>query len=314
MPFRRRLAFQLFQLVRQADECPFDHVALCAQPGTGFLVLLRRQVGRACYCEQVAHRLVGASEIMPRQGCSNDAQRLTEGLHLLCAGHALPLLVASQGEQAQPRLLGELLLVEAADAAHVLEGGGEAFAYPALPGIVLHGVVVGVDGGVVPFAEMVVELVLPQFVVVPERPLVFAHRLVRLRPPSYVLDEEVPRRGDVGEIVVVAELEAVGVGQLHGHEEELVVVGVVVERDQGLRHDLQRRRQAPDVLGLRHAPCELVVAHGGLVDARRLRDLLLGQPPQRPQSPQLLGEAVFLALLREEWVSHLHRIPASGVR
>ena len=128
------------------------------------------------------------------------------------------------------------------------------------------------------------------------------------------MDEEVPRRGDVGEVAVVAELEAVGVGDLDEHEEQLVLVGGIVERDQGLRHNLQRRSQASDVLGLRHAPGELVVAHGGLVDARRLRDLLLGQPPQPPQSPQLLGEAVFLALLREEWVSHLHRIPASDVR
>lgn len=251
---------------------------------------------------------------MPRQGCRGDSQRFAEGLHLLCARHVLSLLVASQGEQAQTSLLGELLLVEAADAPHVLEGSGEAFAYPTLPGIGLHGVVVGVDGGVVPLAEVVVELVLPQLVVVSERLLVFAHRRIRLRPSSYALDEEVPRRGDVGEIVVVAELEAAGVCQLHGHAKELVVVGGVVERDQGLRHDLQRRRQAPDVLGLRHAPCELVVAHGGLVDARRLRDLPLGEPPQRPQPPQLLGEAVFLALPREERVSHLHRIPASDVR
>ncbi len=251
---------------------------------------------------------------MPRQGRRGDAQRFAEGLHLLCAGQALSLLVASQGEQAQVRLLGELLLVEVADTAHVPEGGGEAFAYPTLPRIGLHGIVVRVDGGVVPLAEMVMELVLPQLVVISERLLVFAHRFVCLRPSSYALDEEVPRRGDVGEIVVVAELEAVGVGHLHGHEEELVVVGVVVERDQGLRHDLQRRRQAPDVLGLRHAPCELVVAHGGLVDARRLRDLPLGEPPQRPQPSQLLGEAVFLALPREERASHLHRIPASDVR
>lgn len=128
------------------------------------------------------------------------------------------------------------------------------------------------------------------------------------------MDEEVHRRGDIGEIVVVAELEAVDVGQLHGHEEEFVVVGSGVERDQGLRHDFQRRRQAPDLLGLRHAPCELVVAHGGLVDARHLRDLSLGESPQRPQLPQLLGEAIFLAPPREERVSHLHRIPASDVR
>ena len=314
MPFRRRLAFQFFQLVREADECPFDHVTLCSQPGAGILVVLRRQVGCPRYCEQVVHRLIGAAEIMPRQGRRGDAQRFAEGIHLFCARHALSLLVASQGEQAQTSLLGELLLVEAADASHVLEGGGEAFAYPTLPGIGLHGVVVGVDSGVVPLAEVVMELVLPQLVVISERLLVFAHRFVCLRPSSYALDEEVPRRGDVGEIVVVAELEAVGVGHLHGHEEELVVVGVVVERDQGLRHDLQRRRQAPDVLGLRHAPCELVVAHGGLVDARRLRDLPLGEPPQRPQPPQLLGEAVFLALPREERASHLHRIPASDVR
>ena len=124
------------------------------------------------------------------------------------------------------------------DTAHVLEGGGEAFAYPTLPRIGLHGVVVRVDGGVVPLAEMVVELVLPQLVVVPERLLVFTHRFVGLHSSSYALDEEALRRGDVGEIVVVAELEAVGVGQLHGHEEELVVVGGVVEWDQGLRHDL----------------------------------------------------------------------------
>ena len=121
-------------------------------------------------------------------------------------GHVLPLLVASQGEQAQACLLGELLLVEAVDTAHVLEGGGEAFAYPTLPRIGLHRIVIGVDGGVVPLAEMVVELVLPQLVVVSERLLVFAHRRIRLRPPSYALDEEVPRRGDVGEIVVVSEL------------------------------------------------------------------------------------------------------------
>lgn len=314
VPFRRRLAFQLFQLVREADECPFDHVSPRPQPGARILVILRRQVRCPRYCEQIVHRLIGAAEIMPRQGRRGDAQRFAEGLHLLCTRHALSLLVASQGEQAQACLLGELLLVEAADAPHVLEGGGEAFAYPTLPGIGLHGVVVGVDGGVVPLAEVVVELVLPQLVVVSERLLVFAHRRIRLRPSSYALDEEVPRRGDVGEIVVVAELEAVGICQLHGHEEEFVVVGGVVERGQRLRHDLQRRRQASDVLGLRHAPGELVVAHGGLVDARRLRDLLLGQPPQRPQSPQLLGEAVFLALLREEWVSHLHRIPALDVR
>lgn len=30
MPFRRWLAFQLFQLVREADECLFDHVTLCS--------------------------------------------------------------------------------------------------------------------------------------------------------------------------------------------------------------------------------------------------------------------------------------------
>lgn len=225
--------------------------------------------------------------------------------------YALSLLVASQGEQAQPRLLGDLLLVEAADTAHVLEGGGEAFVHPTLPRFGLIRIVVGVGGGVVPLAEMVVELVLPQLVVAPERPLVFTHRLVRLRPSSYALDEDVPRRGDIGEIVVVAELEAVDVGQLHGHEEEFVVVGSGVERDQGLRHDLQRRRQAPDVLGLRHAPCELVAAYGGLVDARYLRDLSLGESPQRPQ---LLGEAISLAPPREERVSHLHRIPASDVR
>lgn len=96
------------------------------------------------------------------------------------------------------------------------------------------------------------------------------------------MDEEVPRRGDVGKIVVVAELETVGVGKFHGHEEELVVVGGIVERNQGLRHDLQRRREVSDMLGLRHAPCELVVARSGLVDARRLRDLPLGEPLQRP--------------------------------
>lgn len=120
-----------------------------SQPRAGILVVLRRQVRRACHCEQVVHRLVGAAEIMPRQVRRGDAQRFAEGLHLLCA---------------------------------------------------------------------------------------------------------------------------------------------------------------------RYAPCELVVAHGGLVDARRLRDLPLGEPPQRPQPPQLLGEAVFLALPREERVSHLHRIPASDVR
>lgn len=49
--FRCWLVFQLLQLVRQADESPLDHVALRSQPGTGFLVVIGRQVRRARYGE-----------------------------------------------------------------------------------------------------------------------------------------------------------------------------------------------------------------------------------------------------------------------
>lgn len=80
--------------------------------------------------------------------------------------------------------------------AYVPEDDGEAVACPPLPGIGLHGVVVGIDGGVASLAKMVAELILPQLIVIPERLFVFTHRRIRLRPPSYALDEEVPCRGD----------------------------------------------------------------------------------------------------------------------
>ncbi len=307
LPRRRRLGLQLLYPVGQADEAPFHHVALRAQPGARLRVVLGRQVRRLRDGEQVVHRLVGAAEVVPRQRRVGDAQRAAERLHLPRAGHALALLVAAQREQADARPVRQLLLREAADEADLLQGIGEAPADPPLLGIGPHRVVLGVHVGEVRLAEVVVELVLPQLVVVAEGILVGAHRPVRLCPSAHALDEEAAHGDEVGALPVVAELEAVGVGELDSHEEQLVQAGEVVERGERLGHDLQRGCQPPQVLGLRRAPGELVVAHGGLVDAGYLGDLLLGEAALRPQLPQLLRQAVLLSFPRQERVLHVHR-------
>lgn len=87
LPRPRRLGLQLLYPVGQADEAPFHHIALGAQPGARLRIVLERQVRRLRDGEQVVHRLVGAAEVVPRESHVGDAQRAAERPHLPHAGY-----------------------------------------------------------------------------------------------------------------------------------------------------------------------------------------------------------------------------------